>query len=103
MGEERLSATQAKRHLFVARHHCGRPTEAVGAADDALQDERPSVASRRLMRDKVILEEEMQRILQAKSNTEQDLLQMTIELEEAHNQLKKETRLREAAEKERTK
>lgn len=93
--KERLTAEQSKQHAFVKKYYkaANRPTVPVDEVDA-----RPSVVTRRLKRDRGILEEEMKQILQAKSATEETLMRVSGELEEAYNLLKKEEKARAKSE-----
>lgn len=88
---ERLTAKQAKNHAFVARNYRGRPTEIIQVSlADKNKLERPSVETSRLRRDKNVLEGEMKILLTAKSQLEQQLLELSQELEGVCGQLRQE-------------
>merc|ERR1712232_382388 len=90
---ERLTAKEAKQHAFVIKYHVGCSTDALAAGDvgaDERLPERPSVETRRLRRDNNILTDEMKSLLEGKSNLEQQMFDMTVELEQVYEQLRKE-------------
>lgn len=90
--EERLSAAQAKTHVYVRKFQC-RETVPIGSLDAAELLGRPSVETRHLQRNAEILEGELLQILQAKSATEQKLLQVTEAREQHDQELKAEQNL----------
>jgi len=91
--EERLTAAQAKRHPFVAKHY-GRPKEVV--REEALC--QPSVEARALRQSKGKLEGEVNELLQAKNQAEERLQKAGEDLAAKHKDFQKEQLLREAAE-----
>lgn len=91
--EDRLTAGAAKRHAFVTKYF-GRPADAADEDGPA----RPSMEARKLRHDKEKLEGELMTILQAKSATEQKLLQKTEEMDEKHKELSREQALCRGAE-----
>merc|ERR1712137_894073 len=95
MGEERLTAAQAKQHPFVIKYH-GRVAAAAGNCEEL--GCRPSIEARWLQRNKEVLEGEMLQILRAKSTTEQKLLSLTEQLGDKYRELQHEQSLRKAAE-----
>lgn len=95
--EDRLTAGQAKQHRFVVKYYSPAP-DASGDPGSAEDLGRPSVEARRLRRENDRLEGEMLNILQAKSGTEQKVLQCSCDLEEMHKLLKKEEKAMSRAE-----
>jgi serine/threonine protein kinase len=88
IASERLTARQAKEHVFVKTHHLGlskhSPPDAPARGKSAVVSE-PSV-ERELQQ----VKEEMKSLLQGKSHLEHQLLEMTMELEQAYEQLRKQ-------------
>jgi len=98
--EERLSANKSKQHAFVKKFYKIAAETAAAEEEGEAGSARPSVVVRRLKRDRNLLEGEMMLILQAKSSKEQELLRVSGELEDAHNQLRRAQKAREKAESE---
>jgi len=92
--EERPTAAQAKKHAFITKF-CGRPTEVI--REDNIV--RPSVEARSLRHDKDMLAGEMKHLLEAKRQTEQELLSLTENLAAKHEEVRREQQLRGVADK----
>jgi|EP00927_Polykrikos_kofoidii_P074563 serine/threonine protein kinase len=97
--EERLTASEAKQHLFVARNYQGRPTEVIPPPVEDADAEvgRASIGDRALKKEKAILEDAMMAIVQAKSQTEQALFAVIQDLETVMEKRRREEKLRVAA------
>jgi len=90
--EKRLTAAQAMQHAFV-RKFFALAGEAASARKELLEDAgRPSVEARHLARENQILESEKMELVQAKARKEEELFNLTNELEERVAELKYEQR-----------
>jgi len=92
--EERLTAAQAKRHVFVEKFY-GRPAEVT--REDCVN--RPSVEARALRQNKGKLEGEVNELMKAKTDMEDELRRASEDLSAKSKELQKEQELREAADK----
>jgi predicted nucleic acid-binding Zn-ribbon protein len=79
---ERLTAKEAKEHIFVKRHHLGLSTKDIPISVTASTDGAAAELQQ--------VREEMKSLLQAKSKLEQQMLEMATELEQVYGNLRKE-------------
>lgn len=93
--EDRLKVKLALAHRFVTKF-TGAPE--ADKAEECPSDGRPSVAARKLNKDYEKINAEMQQLLAAKQATEESLVSISAELEEANANIRKEKELKKKAE-----
>jgi len=98
--KDRLGAKAALEHLFITKCLGRSPAGAVAGENNEDDDDmgRPSVMARRLREERQKISADLQRLLEAKKQTEDTLMSITTELEQTDAEAQKEQKLREQVE-----
>lgn len=86
---ERLTVKQAQEHLFLRKLSVNGASKSDAAGEGGVDSPpRHSVEARAWLKEKALLEAEIQAVIQAKSSTEQALVEVNAELDEKHKLLR---------------
>jgi len=99
--KERLGAKAALEHSFITKCLGRSPAGAVAGENNEEDDDdmgRPSVMARRLREEREKIAADLQRLLEAKKQTEDTLMSITEEIEQTDAETQKEQKLREQVE-----